>query len=231
MAARQAEVQPLSSWFTSVKTADGVFAVDAEQRIIFWSPTAQQLMGYEAPEVLGLPCHEVIGGRDARNHRFCRRKCPIMENARRGRTTPHYDVRVRTKEGCEAWVNVSTLVVGGRSEGPPAVLHLLRDVTRRRLLEERAEKAMTALKQYLAEDDGTGEVGSQEPSPTPLPRLTRREQEVLRLLASGLNTGQMAESLGVSPITARNHITSLLTKLGVENRLQAVLYASHHRLV
>lgn len=230
MAARKAEIQPLSPWFTSAKTADGVFAVDAEQRITFWSPTAQQLMGYEASEVLGLPCHEVIGGRDARNHRFCRRNCPIMENARRGRTTPNYDVRVQTKEGCEAWVNVSTLVVGGRSEGPPSVIHLFRDVTQRRGLEERAEKAMAALKQYLAED-GIGEAGSPQSSPTPLPQLTRREQEVLRLLASGLNTGQMAESLGVSPITARNHITSLLKKLGVENRLQAVLYASHYRLV
>ena len=230
MAARKAEIQPLSPWFTRAKTADGVFAVDTEQRITFWSPTAQQLMGYEASEVLGLPCQEVIGGRDARNHRFCRRKCPIIESARRGRSTPNYDVRVQTKEGGEAWVNMSTLVVGNKSEGPPSVVHLFRDVTQRRGLEERAEKAMAALKQYLAED-GTGEGDSQEPSPTTQPQLTRREQEVLRLLAAGLNTGQMAGSLGVSPITARNHITSLLTKLGVENRLQAVLYASHHRLV
>ena len=230
MAARKAEIQPLSPWFTSAKTADGVFAVDAEQRITFWSPTAQQLMGYEASEVLGLRCHEVIGGRDARNHRFCRRKCPIVESALRGRATPNYDVRVQTKEGCEAWINVSTLVVGGRRQGPLSVVHLVRDVTQRRRLEERAEKAMMVLKQYLMED-GAGEGDSQEPSPTPQPQLTRREHEVLRLLAAGLNTGQMAGSLGVSPITARNHITSLLTKLGVENRLQAVLYASHHRLV
>ena len=54
---------------------------------------------------------------------------------------------------------------------------------------------------------------------------------MLRLLAAGVSTQQIAETLDVRPVTARNHISRLLTKLGVENRLQAVVYASRHRLI
>ena len=70
-----------------------------------------------------------------------------------------------------------------------------------------------------------------EPSPPPPPKLSRREMEALRLLAAGMRTQQIAEVLGIQPVTARNHITRLLNKLGVENRLQAVVYASECRLI
>ncbi len=61
--------------------------------------------------------------------------------------------------------------------------------------------------------------------------LTRREVEVLRLMASGLNTGAMADRLHVSRATVRNHIQHILAKLGVHSRLEAVAYANRHRLV
>jgi DNA-binding NarL/FixJ family response regulator len=64
-----------------------------------------------------------------------------------------------------------------------------------------------------------------------MPRLSKRELEVLRLLAAGLSTQEIAETLTIRPLTARNHVSRLLTKLGVENRLQAVVYASRHRII
>ena len=56
-------------------------------------------------------------------------------------------------------------------------------------------------------------------------RLTSRECEVLGLLASGLNNTQIAERLYITPKTVRNHVTHIYTKLGVENRAQAVIFA------
>lgn len=89
---------------------------------------------------------------------------------------------------------------------------------------------MASLRPFLSQ--ANGEEGLEaDPSSTPVPQLSRRELEVLRLLACGTKTAQIAESLGISPITARNHITNLLSKLGAENRLQAVLYASQRRLI
>ncbi|MER3398268.1 MAG: hypothetical protein C4316_06980 [Chloroflexota bacterium] len=65
-------------------TADGVFAVDLQQRVVFWGPTVEGLTGRQTDQVLGKPCYEVVAGRDTRNHRFCRRNCPVIVNARRG---------------------------------------------------------------------------------------------------------------------------------------------------
>ena len=53
--------------------------------------------------------------------------------------------------------------------------------------------------------------------------LTPREQEVLGLLALGLATREIAGRLGISPITVRCHVQSLMRKMGVHHRLGAVL--------
>jgi DNA-binding NarL/FixJ family response regulator len=55
--------------------------------------------------------------------------------------------------------------------------------------------------------------------------LTRRQVEILRLLASGKTTDEIADELGLARTTVRNHIASLLAALGVHTRLQAVLAA------
>jgi non-specific serine/threonine protein kinase len=54
--------------------------------------------------------------------------------------------------------------------------------------------------------------------------LSRREREVLALVAEGLTNRQIAERLVISPVTARNHVSSILTKLGMENRTQAAAW-------
>lgn len=61
--------------------------------------------------------------------------------------------------------------------------------------------------------------------------LTPREQEVLALLGEGVGTRAMAEQLSVSPNTIRNHIRSLLSKLGARTRLEAVTIARRMDLI
>jgi DNA-binding NarL/FixJ family response regulator len=62
-------------------------------------------------------------------------------------------------------------------------------------------------------------------------RLTPREREVLQGLAAGLGDKEIAQRLSISPETARKHMTNILAKLGVESRLQALVFAVHHGLV
>jgi NarL family two-component system response regulator LiaR len=67
----------------------------------------------------------------------------------------------------------------------------------------------------------------QEPSrqtPTPDP-LTSRELEVLRLVAQGLTNRQVSEQLTVTEATVRSHVSNVLSKLHLANRVQATLYA------
>jgi NarL family two-component system response regulator LiaR len=60
--------------------------------------------------------------------------------------------------------------------------------------------------------------------------LTEREQEVLRLIADGLNNRQIAEKLFISEKTAKTHVSNILSKLHLEDRTQAAVYALRHGL-
>jgi len=68
------------------------------------------------------------------------------------------------------------------------------------------------------------------PNPTPDP-LTAREVEVLRMLAKGMDNQDIAEQLTVAEVTVRAHISRILDKLHLANRVQATLYALHEGLV
>jgi DNA-binding CsgD family transcriptional regulator len=57
------------------------------------------------------------------------------------------------------------------------------------------------------------------------PELTPRQHETLLMLGRGLTTAQMAEEMGVSNETVRNHVRALLSQLGAKSRLEAVLRA------
>jgi DNA-binding NarL/FixJ family response regulator len=62
-------------------------------------------------------------------------------------------------------------------------------------------------------------------------RLTAREREVLRLMASGIGNRDIAQALRLGDGTVRNHVSNIFSKLGVSDRTKAVLYAIQNRLV
>jgi len=65
-----------------------------------------------------------------------------------------------------------------------------------------------------------------EPDP-----LTERETEILRLMAGGYSNKEIANSLGVAEGTVKNHVSNILSKLGVRDRTRAVLKAFELKLV
>jgi DNA-binding NarL/FixJ family response regulator len=73
--------------------------------------------------------------------------------------------------------------------------------------------------------------GEPEAQDDALAALSDREREILRLLADGRDNAEIGRELYISPSTVKNHISAILTKLGVHNRIQAAVYAVRRGLV
>jgi len=69
-----------------------------------------------------------------------------------------------------------------------------------------------------------------DPEAAKIAALTEREKEITTLVAQGLNRKQIAERLFISEATVRNHLTSILNKLDVSDRLELAFYAYRHGL-
>ena len=68
-------------------------------------------------------------------------------------------------------------------------------------------------------------------APVSLENITEREREVLRLVGEGLNNAEIAERLVITPLTAKTHVSRIMTKLLVRDRAQLVVLAYESGLV
>lgn len=197
-----------------VLTADGAFAVGPDGRINRWNQVAKKILGYSSREAIGRPCCDLFVATDDGGARLCYRGCHAKTLVQMGKLVPTFDMPTRTKTGRPIWISLSTLVLPTGRARRELRVHLFRDVTTTREL-------LTFIREQHSDSVPL----------TQATRLTRRELEILRLVARGLNTQAAAERLHVSQATVRNHMQNIFHKLGVHSRVEAMAYASRHRLL
>ncbi len=217
---------------TLCNTADGVFIVDAGKRILRWNKGAERILGFSENDVSNRECYRVISGRSGTDKVICGPNCKIHGSVLKGAQQKNFDILTQASEGNHIWLNVSVVASADGSE--PFVAHIVRDITQEKTKE-------LALEQFLAElgvyDSAPRENSTDKPPYAPAVTagfasadktpavLSDREIEVLTLLADGLSTKSLAQKLGISHFTARNHIQNILVKLELHSKAQAVSYA------
>lgn len=173
-----------------------VVVVDSEHHIVFWNRGAERLFGRPATCVLGRRCHEILAGRDVFGNRFCYAGCAPGVMLRRGETVQGFEMQVDGNGRGPTTVRVTSVTIDDDDSSAPVVVHTF-------------------------EDAGI----PRQAMPRRPPPLTRREREILSLMASGLQNKEVAEKLGVSHATVRNHVHNILDKLGLHSKLEAVALA------
>lgn len=214
-------------------TADGALALNREQRIIFWNEAAEALLGFTVEDALGRFCYEVICGRDESGRLVCHRECRDVMAAIRQEPVPTHDILVRTKAGREVWLSVSSILIPSHRSGRCVLVHLFRNVSRQKELERCVQQLVSSVVELPSARAAYPPVRL-SPCRSPCPSagdLTRREREVLGLLASGVSSRAIAEQLFISPSTVRNHVHNILAKLGVHSQLEAVSLTLRNGLI
>lgn len=212
------------------RIADGAMLVDDSGMVRMWNRAAERLLGFRADEVLGRPCRDVLCGQTLGGAELCSPACEIGKRLAAGTGVRNYDMQTRTKSGRVLWINISSIPVPTRKAGRFLRLHLFRDISRQRKALQLAED----LHGMLSAPSHAGSMPAPA-SPTPgsanlpvgrgMSLLTKREQEVLQLMAAGITTREIADTLFISSVTVRNHIQHIFEKLGAHTRVQALALA------
>ena len=207
------------------RSGDAVMAIDYGDKIILWNKEAERLFGRPARSVLGKPCHEIMGGRDIHGNLYCYRACPVAHQARDTASEPvhSFPLDVKTGTGKNTRVNCTLFAIPNSRPSLSTIVHVFRET----------DKKPSPFVEKLTKE-------AEPPSAPRFPMsgpetvsvvLTPREKEILRCLAEGLATPDIARRLSISRVTVRNHVQNVLQKLEVHNKLAAVAFAHQHGLV
>ena len=110
-----------------------------------------------------------------------------------------------------------------------AISYLLKNVTSDELAA--AIRAASVGKSTLSPEAAKALIQATRPTEQPWLELTEREMEVLNLVVQGQSNQQIAQALVISVATVKAHVSSILSKLQVSSRAEAIAYAIKHKLV
>jgi len=186
------------------------FATDSRDRIVFWNRGMADLLGRRSEEALGRRCYETVTGRDVFGNRFCYANCPVIATLREGGPVCGFELNVPTSGSDRRAVAVTILKIPGVRPDLFTLVHIFQPIA--------DEGRLARMLERLAAPSAVGRAVTRPP-------LTRRETEILQHVAAGLQNKEIAQKLGLSVATVRNHVHNMLEKLGIHSKLEAVSLA------
>ena len=199
-------------------------ATDVSGHILFWNRAAERLLNRPGREVLGRRCYDVLAGRDVFGNRFCHENCSVVSMGRKGEAVQGFEMVLTPPARQEQALNVTILKIPSSRPDLFTLVHLLQPIDRTSRLNRALERLGAARPTPAPGDAWLPAAGSSTASAS-APPLTDREKEVLSWVAAGLQNKEVAQKLGISLATARNHIHNILEKLDVHSKLEAVSLA------
>lgn len=180
-----------------------VFVSDEDGRVEYCNPAMANLMKRDRLEIEGQRCYEVMRLRSPEGKLLCCAECAIQSQVRRGNVQQMRPALLSVNGDLPCAVDLISVAVSAPVGRRIAILHVIKSSAK-------------------ARSENVVELGSRRESAS-CACLSPREREVLRHLAGGEGTEEIAEALFLSSATVRNHIRAILSKLKVHSRIEAVL--------
>ncbi len=198
------ESQSLPSWVSLL--AMPVWITSPEGTVAYLNPRAESLLGLNLADCAGHACFLVIAGRTPEGAPLCGPRCFVRRSVEESREIEPIRVSVPTPGGKRQEVKVVVIALDdGR------LVHCVVDGARELRVRKFIDRVALRSPETI------------QPEQTDLSaELTQREREILSLLAEDATLHEIAERLGVSYATVRNHVQHILRKLGVHSILEAV---------
>jgi DNA-binding CsgD family transcriptional regulator len=180
-----------------------VFISNEEGRVEYCNAATVALLKRDRRSIEGQPCWEVLRLRSPEGRLMCRAQCAVQAQARDGKLERTRPALLTVNGDDPKALDLLAVAVSPPTGQRIAILHVLK----------------------LAAEAHPESVGDAVCGQAPAEHacLSPREREVLRHLASGKRTEQIAGDLFLSPATVRNHVRAILTKLNVHSRIEAIL--------
>ena len=188
-------------------------ATGPDNRIVAWNRLFEELVGRDRLSRLNL--QELLRCRHANGNLMSRGHAALHEMVLAGEAPAAFEVDLEPPRRSRVRAEVSVVVVLDRSEADHRLIYMLRPRHRRRRVD-------AALEHLLSGGHGSPAPGPSERSTSP---LTRRQREVLRLMARGATAAEIADELGITHNTVRSHIRAIFHALGVTRQTEAVALA------
>jgi DNA-binding CsgD family transcriptional regulator len=188
-----------------------VWVTCADGSICYLNDRAEALLGRTLASCIGKPCHTVVAARAPSGRKFCGPDCAVKRAALSRSEIEPLPICIPRRRAAPHHVRIVVITAHPPDASGPRLVHCVVD-------DEKEERFRAYLDRVMARTSHRTARSLEDF------HLTRRERQILRLLADDATLHAISNELSLSYATVRNHVQHVLEKLGVHSILEAVAF-------